>query len=255
MKFLAVTDLHYADRQPHTSDRDTTDSIIKLGRAIKSHLKDCDFIINLGDTVDNIGKKSQSELLCEVCGVLKCGGAPFYSMIGNHDTSLDKREYCRLLEMPWRYYSFISNGYKCVVLDSSINNIDEPFPAAEIDWKNCNIDPLQLEWLEREIDTSDVPVVVFTHAPLMMREWDIDDIHLIRNRAEVADILEKSGKVKAVFSGHYHEGCYGERNGIPHIVFGSICVRGHDTFSVVELLNGHLKIDGYGLNKSVEYII
>lgn len=255
MKFLAVTDLHCSDINQSGTDKDSTGSIVKLKRILSVNLSGCDFIMNLGDTADYNGGKPQSELLSDIFGVFKSSGKPFYSIIGNHDTSIDKNEYIRLLYCPGRYYSFDCCGFKCIVIDSSINDISKPFPETEIQWDNCNVDPCQLDWLKSELRGSKTPVLVFTHAPLMLKEWDVENPHLIKNRREIIEIIENSGKVKAVFSGHYHNGCMGVRYGISHIVFGSAGKYGPDTFAVVEVSEDRLIIEGHGLNESAEFNI
>ncbi len=253
MKFLAVTDLHFTDNPTGDADKDKTESLNKLNRILAEHADSCDFVMNLGDTADGGIEKTQSDLIKEVCKALKSSGKPFYSIIGNHDTSIEKNTFCGLMEMSGRYYSFVSGGYRCVVLDACLNDIAKPYPDAEIDWDNCYVDLGQLEWLKSELSLSKEPVLLFTHIPLMLEKWDIENPHLVKNRAEVVEIFEHSGKVKAVFSGHYHEGCQGTRNDIPHIVFGAVCMLGYETFAIVELSESYLKIEGIGLNKSTEF--
>ena len=53
------------------------------------------------------------------------------------------------------------------------------------------------------------PVIVFAHQRL-----DMDKAHAVRNAAEVRALLEKSGKVLAVFQGHSHKNDYQQIAGI-----------------------------------------
>jgi predicted phosphodiesterase len=53
------------------------------------------------------------------------------------------------------------------------------------------------------------PVIVLAHQRL-----DLDKAHAVRNAAEVRSLLEKSGKVLAVFQGHSHKNDYQQIAGI-----------------------------------------
>ncbi|MCR5484469.1 MAG: metallophosphoesterase [Clostridiales bacterium] len=254
MKFLAVTDLHYSDEPQGNSDRAHVLSAEKLRTITENFSDGCDFIVDLGDTADSFsGGRSQKELFSEVCSILEKTGLPFYSIIGNHDTSTDKREICSLMKMPGRYYAFDGGGYRCLVLDACMNDVNVPYPESEIVWDNCYIDEKQKNWLRDELQKSSLPVFIFTHVPFMLEEYEIQNPHLIVNRDEILDIIVKSGKVKAVFSGHYHNGCHTIYNGIPFVVFSALALEKDITFAVVTAEDGKLSVSGHGRNASASF--
>ncbi len=246
MKFLAVTDLHYADRALGEGDRHHSQSLERLKEALK-YCDDCDFIINLGDTADSFSdSRDQRTLLSEVKAVLDASGKPYYNIIGNHDTSIVKTEFYTLFDMKNRYYAFDTTEYRVIVLDACLNDVNDPIPKEEIIWDDCYIDGEQKNWLVTQLRDSDKKVIVFTHVPFMLSERETDDPHLIKNRYEIMDVFEKSGKVSAVFSGHYHSGTYGKSGGIHYVTFASMCVGDKNSFAVVEAGENSIVINGYG---------
>ncbi len=247
MKFLAFTDMHYSDVSIE-GERNRPMSLEKVRRVLSEHLDGCDFVVNFGDTADLFENgKPQTLLWQETADVLKNCGKKYYCLIGNHDTSTDKETWMKIMHMPSRYYSFEFDSYKVLVLDPNQNDPNEPFPKEEIKWAYCYIDDEQFEWIKDEIETAEGNVIVFTHELLILGDRNNDDDHVIRNREKVIDLFEKSDKVKAVFSGHYH---YGDRtchNGIDYITFRSICLNDDYAHFVVTVDENGIKVEDYGV--------
>lgn len=254
MKFLAFTDLHYTDDDSHEV-RYRPKSLEKVKKAIKEHSDNCDFIVDFGDTADSVeGAKKQTVLWQEVAQAMKNSGKDYYALIGNHDTSTDKNEWAKIMNMPSRFYSFFCDGYKIVVLDPNNNDEKSPYPEEEIKWAECYIDDEQMEWLENELKNSRQNIIIFSHEMLIMSDIDNDDDHVIRNRHKLIELIEKSGKVKAVFCGHYHDGDFSERNGIHYITFRAICTRDDECHAVVTIENNKIKVEGFGGQPSIEIL-
>ena len=70
-------------------------------------------------------------------------------------------------------------------------------------WTDANIPPEQLAWLGRELAAAKDHAVVFCHQRL---DPSAERHHLMKNAAAVRAVLEKSGKVRAVLTGHEHTG-------------------------------------------------
>ena len=130
---------------------------------------------------------------------------------------------------------------------------DDPLPQQEIDWDNCRIDPGQIAWLQRELDAADGKVLIFSHVPFMLEEYATENPHLIRNRDEITRIFECSGKVQAVFSGHYHDGCFGVHNGIPYITFSAMVIGEENAYAVVDVTDAGVRVTGFGRQKSAQW--
>ncbi len=253
MKFLLVTDLHYSDKPVGDNNRYHDMSLGKVRNAIENYSDGCEFIVCLGDIVDSFdGYKPQTQGLTEMREMLDGFGIPFYPTFGNHDTALDKREFMRLIGMQGRYYSFETDEYLCLMLDSSMNSKDEPYPEKEIKWTMCFVDDEQLCWMREKIASSEKPVVVMTHALVSQGDTDDED-HIIINADEITDILfEYEEKIAAVFCGHYHAGHSAKIGNIPYVVFKALCMGTAVTCAVVEINDGKVKITGYGDEPSIE---
>ena len=252
MKFLAFTDLHYTDDNSH-KERFRPKSLEKVKRAIKEHSSDCDFVVNFGDTADEAeGGKEQALLWQEVTSAMKESGKDYYLLIGNHDTSTDKNQWVKITGMKGRYYSFNACGYKIIVLDPNNNDPEIPYPQKEILWSETYIDTEQLSWIKEEIETAESDVIIFSHELLLLNDIENSDDHVVINRHEIIDCFEKSGKVRAVFCGHYHDGNYSERNGIHYITFKAICTRDEENYAVVTVEKDFIRVDGFGTQPSIE---
>jgi predicted phosphodiesterase len=152
-------------------------------------------------------------------------GGPGYHVLGNHDMDTSTKE--ETLRFLWGdgerlpYYSFDEGEYHFVVLDP--NNIlsDDGFiPFRNGNYfssgagKNNFITPDQLEWLKQDLSGTDKPTIILSHQSVNMG---------IQNKEQVAEILEKSGKVIACFSGHHHGNWHVKEGTLNHIQINSMC--------------------------------
>lgn len=253
MKFLVFTDLHYTDKPVDSNGRYHEMSVTKLDRALQEYSDSCDFAVCLGDMVDAFeGYKSQAQGLEELSCVWNRYDKPFYAMIGNHDTAMNKHEFCRLAGMPNRYYSVETEEFLCLMLDTNMNSKDEPYPEKEIFWPECYVDGEQLDWAKEKINASEKPVIVFTHALLDFDSDEERNDHVLVNASEVKEVLFESGKVCAVFSGHYHDGQFMMLGDVPSIVFTSVCNEPTDNFAVVEIDKKSIRVEGHGTQPDYE---
>ena len=183
---------------------------------------------------------------------MRASGLPHYSLIGNHDTSIEKPDFYPRMDMENRYYAFTCGGFRCIVLDACLNDVHEPLPKREIAWDNCHIDPQQLNWLRTELSGTSLPVLIFSHVPFMLEEPDVENPHLVRNRKVLMQLFADCGKVRAVFSGHYHDGCFGVCDGIPYITFAGMVIGEENTHAVVDVTQKSVIVTGYGRQKSIK---
>jgi len=95
------------------------------------------------------------------------------------------------------YYSFDSKGVHFVVLDACFTSQAMPYGDVRFGWKDANIPPQELEWLEKDLASTDKPVIVFCHQ-LLHGEGS----HYVNNAAEVRQVLEEDKNVLGVFTGH-----------------------------------------------------
>jgi len=142
---------------------------------------------------------------------------PKYHVLGNHDTDLgfSKAQTMEWWGMPARYYSFDVGGWHFVVLDGNDKNPGK--------WSGYvrYVAQDQLDWLAKDLASTDAPVVVFSHQKL---ESDGG----VANSSAVRAVLEKAnqdagwGKVLACFCGHHHTDGLTEIQGIRYIHVNSM---------------------------------
>ena len=154
-----------------------------------------DFIVQLGDFC--IPKAANQGFL----DIWNSFTGPRYHVLGNHDTDGGhKREQTvAWWKMPGRYYAFERSGVRFIVLDGNDRPKDHQggYPRY--------IEQDQVEWLRKELEASELPVIVFIHQSL-----ERPDKGGVQNGAAVRHVLEEANrkagrrKVVACFSGHHH---------------------------------------------------
>lgn len=276
--FAWATDVHHCRKPADTWDEEGqqhhevfSDSLEKFRRAVAFFKqKKPDFSIELGDFKDctKDGTREQTiALLDEVETIFRDYDGPRYHVAGNHD--FDKISLKDFLAHTTNagaaagktFYSFVSGEVKYIVLDGCYNTMDgQHYDNGNLRWDVSMVPHQEVQWLQDELNTATGPVIVFIHQ--LLNSWDsshgnlvgkIPDGYFIRNAAEIISTLEKSGRVLAVFSGHYHSGWYSQRNGI-HYVIGKGLVENplpHNVAGFVQIdRNGNIYIEGLGAEPS-----
>ncbi|NKB68193.1 MAG: hypothetical protein GKR89_14120 [Candidatus Latescibacteria bacterium] len=249
--FGLFADAHYA--QLVYGDRHCSDSLEKLGVAIQVFQRDeVDFVVCLGDLIDKAeDKATELGYLAAMQQVLARYPGDCHYLLGNHDVAtLTKAEY--LARCGGRaYYVFIRGGIRFVVLDGNCHADGSDFNAGDFAWDQAWIGAAQLDWLAGQLRRGEEPVIILCHENLDDRsEAGVPDPHVLRNAAQVRDVLEQSGRVRAVFQGHYHPGLQRLVNGIPYIGLRAMVVGpglGNNAFAVVEVgADGRICGRGFG---------
>ena len=200
---------------------DVEERMEKFIQASNSHATD--FILQLGDFCH---PKKENKAFMDIWNSYD---GPRYHVLGNHDMDLASKEGAmEYFGMPAKYYSFDEKGFHFVVLDA--NYINQAGQYLDYDNSNFYIDsqlrtwinPEQLEWLEADLATTELPTIVFSHQSLVSDLWGV------KNRTKVQRILEKANekagfnKVIACFNGHNHIDFYRKLNGIYYIDINSM---------------------------------
>ena len=177
-----------------------------------------DFLIELGDLKDQDHPPVELRTLLyleRAEGVFQQFNGPTYHVLGNHDMdSLSKSQFLARVENTGidrgrSYYSFDVKGLHCFVLDANYRADGTDYDHGNFNWTDTNIPVYELNWLRRDLAAAHAPVIGFVHQLL-----DGTGDPYIKNAAEVRQVLEESGKVLAVFQGHYHRGQYQDIHGI-----------------------------------------
>ena len=150
---------------------------------------------------------------------------PRYHVAGNHDFDcLSSEEFFSRVPNDGQisrtgYYSFVRGGVTFIVLNACFDSTFKPY-CRYTRWEDTNVSPEELDWLRRELESAKGPVLVFCHQRL---EDSAEPSHIVRNAEAVRTLLERSGKVKGVITGHQHKGGYRTLNGIPY--YSPLCAR------------------------------
>ncbi len=165
-------------------------------------VNDFDFILHLGDLVNQPGNTLDWEDLFKYSGPLMAR-APFFPTLGNHDDHHYKYYQCFDYLEHKNNYSFLYGPFQFISFDSSSER---------------DLSLAQLQWLEAELKDSNKPYkIIFTHCPLFMSWYDDNASKDLRDK--IASILEKY-QVKVVFSGHAHVYDHIEKEKVHYVVSG-----------------------------------
>ena len=210
LRLAIITDLHCG--------RDTGNVKGPLALEILSefvaaaHDFEPDAVLELGDRLTDENPEADRGRLLELARVFKRLPYPRYHVSGNHDL-LPKADQEAILEVNLGNHAVEIGGWKLLFVET----FDGTTGGA--------IAPQTLEWLERELLSAALPVVVFSHQPLH-GEWlrgnpyfETDfRLHACPLGSDAARaLLERSGKVRLCVSGHAHWNDHRVVNGVPYI--------------------------------------
>ena len=256
IRFGIVTDIHYADRET-AGTRHYRDSLKKLEQAVASfNAAQLDFVIELGDFIDKgVTTRQEMAFMEKIDSVYQTVNVPRHYVLGNHDVAtFSKRQFLERAGYSESYYTFPQNNFQIIVLDACFRADGTAYDAGNYDWKDTIVSQQQMDWLKQSLAKGEGPVLIFIHQRL-------DDERAstgVKNAQDVRQILETSGRVKAVFQGHHHQGNQAEINGIPYFTLKAM-IEGpfpeNNAYSIVEITtSGEIRIDGFGNQPNRHYL-
>lgn len=270
LSFGIISDLQFCNGDPY-KNRYFKNSIQKLEKAVKElNQHSIDFIINLGDTIDR-----DFESFDEILPHFKRFNSPVYQVLGNHDYEVEdqfKHQVHKKIGTS-KYYEFTMKNWRFIVLDgneiSTFANVEgiENFNKAkrwlermEGDMKvngnfwNGGIGEKQLVWFEKILQKATKnheKAVVFCHYPV----WPVDR-HNLLNDDVLLQVIGSNSCVKAWFSGHNHDGNYGQYSHVHFVNMKGMVETERDlVFSMVSLYDDYVLIKGFGNEISAKLAI
>lgn len=146
---------------------------------------------------------------------------PKYHLLGNHDTDggFKREEAMAFWGMKSRYYSFDSSGYHFIVLDGN-----DPNPKP---WSGYSryINKEQQEWLKKDLASTDLTTLIFSHQTLENEDGGVDNQKEIRQILEDANKAAGFTKVIASICGHHHTDYMTHVNEIYYVQINSASYR------------------------------
>jgi predicted phosphodiesterase len=253
VKFGIVTDSHYADSDPK-GNRYFRESISKMEECVEfmNQVK-VDFLIELGDFKDQDtppNKEYTILYLQKIETLFQQFNGPKYHVIGNHDLdSISKDDFSKIAHntnIPGylTFYSFDLKNIHFVVLDANFKSDQSDYKNGNFDWRDTNISYAEMDWLKKDLKSTNKPVIVFIHQQL-----DCEGDLCVNNADEVRNILDNSSKAIAVIQGHNHNGDYSQIKGIHYYTLKAM-VDGsgsrNNSYAIVEVFDdGSISITGY----------
>ena len=214
-----ITDLHHADK-PAAGNRFYRETIAKLNSAAAEFQKSrLDFVVEMGDLID-AAESVETELsyLRTINREFSKLSSDRHYVLGNHCVeTLTKAEFLQEVGQKESYYSFDRAGFHFIVLDACFRNDGVPYGRKNSKWNDANIPPAELEWLREDLQSTNLPTLVFVHQRL-----DVTTDHGVKNCVDVRDVLKNSGHVLAVFQGHSHQNDLKDIDGIHYCTLVAI---------------------------------
>ncbi|MES2464084.1 MAG: metallophosphoesterase [Armatimonadota bacterium] len=223
LKVGLLTDVHYADAETRGT-RHYRESLDKMREAVaRLNAEKVDIAIELGDLVDTPqppDTAKETGFLRTIAGEFGKLRAPRHFVLGNHCVSgLTKAQFLKTVGQKRSWYSFDQSGVHCVILDACFRRDGVPYAPGGFAWTDSDIPPDQRAWLAADLKATPYPTLVFVHQRL---DEAPGEGYRIASRAAVRAILEKSGKVLAVFQGHSHKNELQTIGGIPYGTLAAI---------------------------------
>jgi predicted phosphodiesterase len=241
-----MTDLHYADKEP-TKTRFYREALAKLDEAVEvMNREKPTVVVELGDFIDQADSvEREIEWLKTMESHFARLSIPRHYVLGNHCVgTLTKQEFAAHTKSAGGHAAFEENGVTFLILDACFREDGTPYERKNFNWQDANLPKAELAWLEASLAKAGGPVVVLAHQRL-----DMDKAHAVRNAAEVRALLEKSGKVLAVFQGHSHKNDYQQIAGIHYTTLVAM-VEGsgmeNNGYSMLDIMaDGSLRLNGF----------
>jgi 3',5'-cyclic-AMP phosphodiesterase len=219
-----VTDLHFGPearwqgklrKLTHQAPELTRDFVRAMNEEVRP-----DLVVNLGDDIEDESREADLVRYAECQSLLRTARAPLVNVAGNHDlVHMNREDLSRFWQRTGPlYYAFDLGGWRFVVLHTLEKQDVE-----------VRVPDTQIEWLRAELAAARTPVVVLMHHSAS--EQDVEDsrwwpgrayMALVKERAELRQAFEESGRVRAVFNGHLHWNHLDVIGGIPYVTLQSL---------------------------------
>jgi 3',5'-cyclic-AMP phosphodiesterase len=256
MRFALISDVHLG---PNASFQGKLRKLTHLSEhlvgefveRVRDELRP-DLVINLGDVLEDESAEQDRIRYARFVSLLRETGKPVLHVAGNHDTiNLAPEELCELWgDFPSVTYSRDIAGVHFAVL----RTIEHPGERIELP-------ETQIRWLERDLAATSLPSIVLMHHPasemrLEGNRWfeKRPQVCRVAERRALREVIEKSGKVLAVFNGHVHWNHLDIIGGIPYVTLQSLIENLDDdapgraaaAYAVCDLDDRRLVVNVYG---------
>lgn len=219
MKIGIYSDPHYSSQPLTGGNRYNNRSLDKMRTAYADFTAaGCDLIVCLGDLTDTEDTREKEEAnMREIAALFAACPIPTVVVMGNHDAYVFE---------PADFYALLGGcapsdvaaaGKTLVFLSANYNPDGSAYHPHAFRWDECYI---PTDGLARRLAAAAGEVYVCLHQNV---DAACPADHRPVNADEVCRILAESGKVKAVYQGHFHWGADTEREGIHYVTLPAMC--------------------------------
>ncbi len=220
MKIGIFTDAHYSSQEITCGNRYNSKSLEKIRQAYNVfQAEECDLVVCLGDLTDTETlHEKEIENLKEIANVINTCPIKSICLMGNHDAfALTSAEFYEILGHS-KPEHIKTQDKNLLFLDACYFKNGNHYLPGDSDWKDTFYP--HIKDLKKQIDEATGEVYIFIHQNL---DPNIRQDHRLFNSEEINRIFLESGKVKAVYQGHYHPGMRSVHNNIAYIAFPAMC--------------------------------
>lgn len=211
IKIVFISDIHFSPGQDwsqciwkYTPNEELPGLMDRFVDIVNHELKP-DLVIELGDRIIDVNSERDVENTQSIYERIDARvGCPVFHVDGNHDfVHVGKQELAKLLHNPELPFVRVFKGYKCIFFDS-LDPMLEGVGGAVSDH--------QLAWLEHEMNSDDLPKMVFSHHPLNYHEIhrnflipkETVPLMKVANCDKVRGIIENGRNFLFHAAGHLH---------------------------------------------------
>lgn len=243
----------------------------RLKQAVTTLNKDSlTYTIHLGDFIDKDFKSLDS-----ILPTWQQLRSPSYHVLGNHDFDVKdslKKEVLQQLNIKNRYYSFVENDWRFIVLDGndlsfygttnkkkeqqtdSLFNLLEGKDVPYLKKWNGALSTEQLKWIQEELNEAVLKnqrVGFYCHFPI----YPIDQ-HNIWNREQFLSLIKPYKNVKIFFNGHNHAGAYELVDNVHYLTFkGMVDTENTSAFAKVKFDKDTIFVQGFDREVSRKLVL
>ncbi len=220
MRLGVFTDSHYSSGTVTCGNRYNSRSLEKIKTAYAFfESQKCDLVVCLGDLIDKEpSHEKEVENFKEVAKVINASSIKTICLMGNHDAfAFTEAEFYDILG-DCNPKTVKAEEKTLLFLDACYFKNANHYLPGDTDWTDTFYP--HIEDLKKQLGEAFGDVYVFIHQNI---DPNIRKDHRLHNFSQINGILQNSGKVKAVYQGHYHPGLTSKHDSIEYVTFSAMC--------------------------------
>ena len=232
MKIGLFSDSHYSSALLTCGVRYNSLSLDKIRNGYEEFSRcGCDLVICLGDLTDSEEDHlEETRRLGEIADIMSAFPFPTLCLMGNHDAfTFTEEEFYSVLGEDKRPRRIDTEDKVLMFIDGCYFSCGKRYSPGDKNWRDTYF-PFR-DRLEKELTEADKEVILFSHQNI---DLSAPSDHRMSNAEELNGIIAASGKVSAVYQGHYHKGLRSRSSGIDFITLPAVC-ENENAFFVIEI--------------------